>query len=147
MNHKGVALIEIYQNCIIFNDKAFGPVTGRENREDRMVYLEDGKPLVFGKQKDKAVRLKGLKPEVVDLKSVSANELIVHDEKSATPHYAYLLTQMTYPEMPVPFGVFRSIEKPTYESMLDNQIKDAVKKKGKGNLQDLIYGAETWTVK
>jgi 2-oxoglutarate/2-oxoacid ferredoxin oxidoreductase subunit beta len=147
MKHKGVSFVEIYQNCIIFNDKAFGPVTGRENREDRMVYLEHGKPLVFGKEKDKAVRLKGLKPEVINLKEAATNELIIHDEKSTTPHYAYLLTQMTHPEMPVPFGVFRAIEKPTYEQMLQDQIKDAVKKKGKGSLHDLIYGAETWTVK
>lgn len=147
MKHKGVSFVEIYQNCIIFNDKAFGPVIGRENREDRMVYIEHGKPLVFGKEKDKAVRLKGLKPEVVNLKDVKPEELIIHDEKSSTPHYSYLLTQMTYPEMPVPFGVFRAIEKPTYEQMLQDQVKEAVKKKGKGSLQDLIYGAETWTVK
>lgn len=147
MKHKGVSFVEIYQNCIIFNDKAFGPVIGRENREDRMVYMEHGKPLLFGKAKDKGVRLKGLKPEVVNIKDVNASELIVHDEKSATPHYSYLLTQMAYPEMPVPFGVFRAIEKPTYEQMMTDQIKEATKKKGKGTLQDLIYGAETWTVK
>ena len=147
MKHKGVSFIEIYQNCIIFNDKAFGPVIGRENREDRMIYLEHGKPLVFGKDKDKAIRLKSLRPEIVDLKSADPKELLVHDEKSTTPHYSYLLTQMTYPEMPVPFGVFRAIEKPTYEQMMDDQIKESVKKKGKGTLEQLIYGAETWTVK
>ncbi len=146
MKHKGISFVEIYQNCVIFNDKAFGPVTGRENREDRMVYLEHGKPLVFGKEKNKAVRLNGLKPEVMDYKSGDTG-LIVHDEKSVTPHYAYLLTQMTYPEMPVPFGVFRAIEKPTYNEMMDAQIAEAVKKRGKGSVQDLLYRAETWTVK
>ena len=147
MKHRGVSFVEIYQNCIIFNDKCFAPVIGRETREDRMTYLEHGKPLVFGKAKDKGVRLRGLKPEVVDLKGAKPEELIVHDEKNATPHYAYLLTQMTYPEMPVPFGVFRAIEKPPYDQMMDDQIREATKKKGKGTLQDLIYGAETWTVK
>jgi 2-oxoglutarate/2-oxoacid ferredoxin oxidoreductase subunit beta len=147
MKHKGVSFVEIYQNCIIFNDKTFAPVIGRETREDRTVYLEHGKPIIFGKQKDKGVRLNQLRPEVVDIKSVDAKELIVHDEKSSTPHYAYLLTQMTYPEMPVPFGVFRAIEKPTYEQMMIGQINDSIKKKGKGTLESLIYGTETWTVK
>ncbi len=147
MKHKGVSFVEIYQNCVIFNDKAFGPVTGRETREDRMVYLEHGKPLVFGKEKNKAVKLSGLKPEVVDYKAGENAGLIIHDEKSPTPHYSYLLTQMTYPEMPVPFGVFRAIEKPTYNDMMQNQITEASKKRGKGTLQDLLYGAETWTVK
>jgi 2-oxoglutarate ferredoxin oxidoreductase subunit beta len=147
MKHKGVSFVEIYQNCIIFNDKTFAPVIGRENREDRMVYLEHGKPLVFGKQKDKSIRLNGLKPEVVPYKEGDTKDLVVHDEKLGTPHYAYLLTQMTYPEMPVPFGVLRAIEKPTYEEMMTNQIKDSTKKRGKGTLQDLIYGGETWTVK
>lgn len=147
MKHKGVSFVEIYQNCIIFNDKAFGPVIGREFREDRMVYMEHGKPLIFGKQKDKGVRLKGLQPEVVDIKTAGEKDLMVHNEKDPTPHYSYLLTQMAYPNMPVPFGVFRAIEKPTYEQMLDDQVKEATKKKGKGTLQHLLYDAETWTVK
>jgi len=145
--HKGVSFVEIYQNCIIFNDKTFGSVTGRETREDRMVYLEDGKPLVFGKKKDKAVRLKGLQAEVVNAPDVSAKELLIHNEKDSNSHYAYLLTQMHYPEMPVPFGVFRAIEKPTYDEMMENQIQEVIKTKGKGNLKDLIYGYDTWVVK
>ena len=147
MKHKGVSFVEIYQNCIIFNDKCFAPVIGREYREDRMIYMEHGKPLVFGKAKDKAVRLKGLQPEIVDLKGADPKELVIHNETDPLPHYAYLLTQMRYPEMPVPFGVFRAIEKPTYNDMLQNQVDDAAKKKGKGDLKQLIYGAETWTVK
>ncbi len=146
MKHKGVSFIEIYQNCVIFNDKTFQPVIGRETREDRMVYLEHGKPLVFGKEKNRAVRLNGLKPEVVDYKAGDTG-LIVHDEKSPTSYYPYLLTQMAYPEMPVPFGVFRAIEKPTYDQMMDEQIQAAVKKRGPGTVKDLLYAAETWTVK
>lgn len=146
MQHKGVSFVEIFQNCIIFNDKTFAPIIGRETREDRMVYLEHGKPLVFGKNKDKAVRLKGLQPEAVDLKSTDPKGLLIHDEKNQKPHYAYLLTQMTYPEMPVPFGVLRAIERPTYEYLMDRQIEEVVKAKGKGKLKDLIYGSSTWTV-
>lgn len=146
-NHKGVAFVEIYQNCLIFNDKTFAPVTGREERDDRMVILEHGKPLIFGKNKDKAIRLRGLKPEVVNLADVrDPKELMIHDEKSAEAAYSYLLTKMDYPEMPVPFGVFRAIQKPTYDEMMDAQVKKAIQTKGAGDLKELVYGNETWKV-
>ncbi len=144
--HRGVSFVEIYQNCIIFNDKTFGPVTGRETRDDRMVYLEDGKPLLFGKQKGKAIRLKGLQPEIVEAAKADPKELLIHNEQDPEPNYAYFLTQMTFPEMPVPFGIFRAIIKPTYDEMMDQQIQDVIKTKGKGSLKDLIYGSSTWTV-
>jgi 2-oxoglutarate/2-oxoacid ferredoxin oxidoreductase subunit beta len=146
--HKGVSFVEIYQNCIIFNDKTFAPVTGRDTREDRMIYLEHGKPLLFGKDKKKAIALRGLHLEIVDYDPAGDHTgLLIHDEKDPKPNYAYLLTQLTYPEFPVPFGIFRSIEKPTYDEMLDNQVQEAIKRKGKGELKDLIYGRDTWTVK
>lgn len=145
--HKGVSFVEIYQNCIIFNDKEFDPVTGRDSRDDRMVYLEHGKPLIFGKKRDKAIRIKRLRPQVVNLADLGPNEeLLIHHEQDPEPNHAYLLTQMEYPELPVPFGVFRDIEKPTYDEMMDQQVRDAIKKKGKGDLKELIYGTETWTV-
>ena len=146
MLHKGVSFVEIYQNCNIFNDKAFAPVTARENREDRMIYLEHGKPLVFGKMRDKAVRLNGLQPEIVDYKEGQTKGLLLHSENDPEPNYAYFLTQLQHPEMPVPFGVFRFIEKPTYDDMMGNQVKQAVQNKGEGDLKKLIYGSETWTV-
>ncbi|MSR78497.1 MAG: 2-oxoacid:ferredoxin oxidoreductase subunit beta [Candidatus Omnitrophica bacterium] len=147
MAHKGVSFIEIYQNCVIFNDKTFAPITSRETREDRMIYLEDNKPLVFGKKQEKAIRLNGLEPEVVDYQSdMDHSKLLIHNEKSDSPHYAYLLSQMMHPEMPVPFGVFRAIEKPTYDDMMDGQIQDAVQAKGTGDLTKLIYGSSTWKV-
>ncbi len=146
--HKGVSFVEIYQNCIIFNDKAFAPVIGREVRDDRMVYLENGKPLIFGKQRNKALRLHGTKPEVVDLEGDGlGQELLVHDEKTPDGSHAYLLSQLTYPEMPVPFGVFRAVERPTYDEMLDGQVAAMRKEKGEGDLKKLIYGSSTWTVK
>lgn len=144
--HKGTSFVEIYQNCIIFNDKAFAPVTGRDTREERMVYLEHGKPLVFGKKKDKAVALRGLETRIVEPAACQPNELLIHNENDPSPHYAYLLTQMEYPEMPVPFGVFRAIEKPAYDEMMDQQIEHVRKTRGPGDLKDLIYGESTWTV-
>jgi len=145
--HKGVSFVEIYQNCIIFNDKTFDPVTGRDQRDESMVYLEHGKPLIFGKKRDKAIKIKRLRPTVVKLDELAPHEeLLIHDEKLAEPNYAYLLTQMEYPDLPVPFGVFRDIERPTYDEMLDKQVEDSMKK-NQETLKELIYGHDTWTVK
>lgn len=147
MKHKGVSFVEIYQNCVIFNKDTHQPIVGRENRDDRALYLEHGKPLIFGKNKDRGIKLNGFKAEIVDL-AANPDELknvLVHDENDPLPNYSYLLTQMTYPEMPVPFGVFRSIEKPTYDGMLNDQVAAAVTKKGKGELKELLY-SETWEV-
>jgi 2-oxoglutarate/2-oxoacid ferredoxin oxidoreductase subunit beta len=145
--HKGISFVEIYQNCIIFNDKTFGPVTGRDNRAERMIYLEDGKPLIFGAEQKKGIRLNGLQPEVVRLEDVkNENELLIHRENQPDPSYAYLLTQMAYPEMPEPFGVFRSIERPTYNFMMNEQVKHAIEKRGAGDLKNLIYGNSYWKV-
>lgn len=146
MKHKGIAFVEVYQNCIIFNDKAHGPVTGRETRDDRMVYLEHGKPLLFGKNKSKAIRLNGLYPEMADYDPTNTRGLLIHDETDPRPNHAYLLTQLTYPDFPVPFGVFRAVEKPTYDDLMNQQIRDIVAKKGKGSLEKLIYSGDTWRV-
>ncbi len=147
MKHKGVSFVEIYQNCIIFNKDTHVPITGRENRDDRALYLEHGKPLIFGKNKDKGIKVSGFGTQIVDLAQnpEEAKNLIVHNENEESPNYAYLLTQMEYPEMPVPFGVFRSIEKPTYNDMLDNQVRASIEKKGPGDLKKLLY-EETWVV-
>lgn len=146
MRHKGISFVEVYQNCIIFNDKAHGPVTGRDTREDRMVYLEHGKPLLFGKNKSKTIRLKGLYPEIIDFDPTNTRDLLIHDEKDPRPHHAYLLTQMVYPEFPVPFGVFRAVEKPTYDDLMNQQVKDITAKKGPGTLEKLLYTDDTWRV-
>ncbi len=148
LKHRGTSFIEIYQNCNIFNDEAFQPVVGRDMREERMVYLEQGKPLIFGRQKEKAIRLKGLQPEIVKLAEVKdQSELLIHNENDPEPNYAYFLTQMEYPDMPVPFGILRDISRPTYDDMMGVQVNQAVEKSGKGTLKDLLYGAQTWTVK
>ncbi|MBI4431063.1 MAG: 2-oxoacid:ferredoxin oxidoreductase subunit beta [Candidatus Omnitrophica bacterium] len=145
-NHKGVSFIEIYQNCIVFNHAAFHDVTGREHRDERMVYLEHGKPLIFGQHKNKAIRIKRLKPQVIELAKEPNVELVIHDEKAPDATWAYLLTHMEYLEMPVPFGVFRCVERPTYEQMMEDQIQSAVKKQGTGDLKELIYSGSMWSV-
>ena len=147
--HKGTSFIEIMQNCVIFNDKTWAGISARDVRDDRLVMLEHGKPLLFGKEKPKGIRLNGLQPEVVTVgeNGVTEDDIIVHDAHDPSPAYAYMLTQMTYPEYPTPMGVFRSIETAnTYHESLDAQIKDSVAKFGRPNLAKELRGPEYWEV-
>ncbi len=146
--HKGSGILEVYQNCNIFNDGAFKSFNERDVKEDRMLYLEHGKPLVFGKDKSKGIRLNGLSPEVVTIgeNGVTVDDLLVHDENAAEPNLSYIIGRMQFPEYPVPMGVFRSVSKPTYEDMLKNQVESAIAAKGPGSLEKLINSGETWTI-
>ena len=145
-HHQGASFVEIYQNCNIFNDAAFEKFSARDVRDDKMIVLEHGKPLIFGKERNKGIRLNGVKLEVVDIQSEDdKKDLLVHDEANPNPAIAYFLSQMDYPDLPVPIGVFRAIQRPTYEAMLNHQIEEAKAKK-KPDLQAAITGKETWTV-
>lgn len=146
--HKGSGIIEVYQNCNIFNDGAFKSFTEREVRDDRMIVLEHDKPLLFGKQKNKGIRLNGLKPEVVTVgeNGITVDDLLVHDENSTDPALAYILGRLEAPEFPVPIGVFRSVQRPTYETLLQDQISRAVTTKGAGDLKKLLNSGETWVI-
>ena len=91
--------------------------------------------------------LNGFKTEIVNLADVKdQTKLLIHHENDPSPNYAYLLTQMEYPKMPVPFGVFRCIEKPTYDEMLNDQVRMSIEKKGKGDLEKLLYTDDVWTI-
>lgn len=145
--HKGSAFVEIFQNCIIYNDGAFKEVTDRETRDDNTLNLVHGKPLIFGKDVKKGIRMKGLNPEVVTIgeKGVTEADLMVHDEKLENPSYAFVLSRFTSPDFPVPIGVFRAVEKPTYDGLLAGQIEKA-RSKNPANIQSLLNGPNTWVV-
>jgi 2-oxoglutarate ferredoxin oxidoreductase subunit beta len=145
--HQGSAFIEVLQNCNIFNDGAWRDFTDREVREDRMLALEHGKPMIFGKDRDKGIRLNGLHPEVVQLgNGVSESDLLVHDEKAPDPYLAYMLSRMWWPDFPVPVGVLRAVQRPTHDQLIVGQIQDAVARQGEGDLAKLLVSGETWTV-
>lgn len=145
--HKGTSFVEIYQNCTIFNDMAFEYATGKETKDDTTVYLEHGKPLIFGKDRNKGIRLHGMDPEIVTLGGdIKEDDLLFHDERQAEPSLAYLLSRMHYPDFPEPMGVFRCVERPTYEDLVMGQVHEAVKAKGPGRLEDLYDDGETWVV-
>tara|TARA_B100000925_G_scaffold290367_1_gene275404 strand:- start:773 stop:1774 length:1002 start_codon:yes stop_codon:yes gene_type:complete len=143
-NHKGTSLLEIYQNCNVFNDGAFFGMTDKATKMNQTLFLEHGQPLVFGENKDKGIRLDGFKPIIVSLEDCSIDDLWIHDEKDRVK--AGLLTRFFDADFPRPFGVFYSEDRPTYEDALVQQIDDAMEQKGQGNLDDLLKGTNTWTI-
>lgn len=147
VEHKGVSFVEILQNCIIFNDGAFSSITDKPVRSDRTLVLEDGKPLIYGKELNKGIKLVNNQAEIVTFDPKSPpQDLMVHNEKTPSPSRPFVLTDFEYPDFPVPVGVFRAIERPTYETGLRAQNEEARKKKGEGSLDSLLYTAGTWNV-
>jgi 2-oxoglutarate ferredoxin oxidoreductase subunit beta len=145
--HKGTAFIEIYQNCKIFNDGVFEYATDKGIKADNTLYLEHGKPLVFGKDRNKGIRLHGLDPEVVSLgNGIGVDDLLIHDERAEEPSLAYLLSRMVHPRFPECVGVFRCVERPTYDDLLNKQIEDLIKARGRGKLDELFASDDTWVV-
>lgn len=144
--HQGVSFVEIFQNCVIFNDSAWDPIYGKENRDNQMLTLEPGKPLLFGKNKEKGIRLNGFTPEIVDAATAAPGEILIHEPGHQSPLYSQMLANMTLPDFPTPIGVIRRIERPTYESLVHNQVVEAQAKKGTGTWQELLHGDATWTV-
>jgi 2-oxoglutarate ferredoxin oxidoreductase subunit beta len=147
--HKGTAFIEILQNCNIFNDRAWETLTEKDVRDDRTVLLEHGQPLVFGKNRDKGIRMNGINLEVVTLgNGITEKDLIVHDERHPRPAYAFLLSRMdSTPGFPTAMGVLRAVDAPTYETGINDQLKQVVAKRGKGEITQLLQAGDIWEVK
>ncbi|MEX2026463.1 MAG: 2-oxoacid:ferredoxin oxidoreductase subunit beta [Pirellulaceae bacterium] len=145
--HKGTAFVEIFQNCNVFNDGAWEYASKKETMFDSVVELEQGKPLIFGKNKDKGIRLNGTEPEIVELgKGIKEDDLLFHDEKAPTATLAYLLSRMQHPSMPTPIGVFRDVDAPKYDVELGKQVDAARAKRGEGDMNALFNSGDTWTV-
>jgi len=146
-DHQGTAFMEIYQNCNVFNDGAFFPFTEKETKEDNVLFLEHGKPMVFGKGKNKGIKLDGFTPAVVSLDdgNHSVNDLIVHNEKDTM--LSFILARMSnIPQLPRPVGVVYAVERPRYEAEVSRQIQQAIEKQGEGDLDKLLNHGETWTI-
>lgn len=144
--HKGTSVVEVYQNCNVFNDGAWDYAKDRSTRDETTLELEHGKPMIFGKDRDKGIRLNGLQPEVVDLASgISHDDLLFHDEK-ADATLVQLLAKMRHPELPEPIGVFRDVEQYVFEDQVRGQLDSATEKKGAGDLDALFNAGDTWEV-
>jgi 2-oxoglutarate ferredoxin oxidoreductase subunit beta len=148
--HVGSSFVEIYQNCNIFNDGAFEIFTEKSSKPDEALFAEHGKPLVFGANANKGIRLDGLKPQVVDLGTdFSIEDLWIHDESDF--YKAQTLVRMydnptNENHFPRPFGVFYQTTRPCYEDVMALQIEDVIAQKGKGDLNKLLRGKEVWEI-
>ncbi|MEU6555567.1 2-oxoacid:ferredoxin oxidoreductase subunit beta, partial [Streptomyces sp. NPDC046915] len=149
-NHPGTALIEIYQNCNIFNDGAFDALKDKQQAEEALIRLEDGQPIRFGADGSRGVvrdRQTG------DLKVVTVTpdneaDVLVHDARAASPTTAFALSRLADPDTlhHTPIGVFRSVERPVYDDQMTDQLDTAIEQRGKGDLASLLAGGDTWTV-
>jgi len=140
--HKGSAFVEVWQNCVIFNDGAFKDWTDKAVRDEQMIYLQPGQPMVFGKDQDKGLKIDGF-----SLKVVPAAEASNWDPTVDSAGPAFVMTQLdTDPAMPRPFGVFRAVVRPTLDDLVHEQIDAVTKKRGPGSIKDLLYTSDCWTV-
>ncbi len=142
-NHDGGTFIEIYQNCNIFNDGAFEDYTGPE-KLDNVIELKNGEPMLFARG-TKGIKLDGSTATVVDMENTSMDDILIHDETNLD--LAHIIANWTSnPDLPEPIGVIYSIDKPTYNQDMVDQINFAKEKKGTGSVQDLLNAGDTWKV-
>jgi 2-oxoglutarate ferredoxin oxidoreductase subunit beta len=146
--HRGSAFIEIYQNCNIFNDGAFIALTGKDGRSLNRIYLEHGKPIRFGPNKEKGVRMTAdARCEIVDVAEVGESNLLVHDEHRDDAGLAFALSRLAEnPTGPTPLGVFRDVRRPAYGDGMEHQLRVAADQQGPGDLDRLLGSGDTWTV-
>lgn len=133
--HSGTAVVEILQNCVIFNDKVHEPYNGPANRSEHLLYLSDNEPLLFGKTHSKALINRGFGFEIVESE---APNLLLHSSQCEESYYAYALANLSYPDFPVPVGVFRSVTRPTFDQVIRHLKHQATLKYGQGDLTELL---------
>jgi 2-oxoglutarate ferredoxin oxidoreductase subunit beta len=141
--HRGGAFIEILQNCRVFNDDAFTEVATRAQAAETRIMLKDGAPIAFGEGRTKGISVRNMEPTVVE---ASSSDVLVHNSRSPSPALAALLAELEPPQFPTAFGVFRNIERPTYDKLLHEQIQQAISKRGRGDLKALLNSGTTWDV-
>lgn len=146
--HNGTSVIEVLQNCVIFNDGIHDVVADKEVRDDRTVILKHGQPMIFGKNGEKGLILDGLKLRVVTIgdNGITREKILVHDAEEPNPGIQYMLANMRYPEYPVALGVIRSVESVTYDKSLHNQINELKKTSKIKCMDDLLMSGSTWNV-
>ncbi len=147
-DHKGASFVEVYQNCNVFNDGAFEGITAKEHRAEMLIELQHGEPIRFGADGQHGVALNAFgECEIVDVDAVGVDKLIVHDEHRTDPALAFALSRLAdRPTTPTPIGVFRDVDRPTYEAEVQRQLVAASERQGPGDLTALFESAPTWDV-
>ncbi|MBN1112428.1 MAG: 2-oxoacid:ferredoxin oxidoreductase subunit beta [Bacteroidales bacterium] len=146
--HDGTSVVEVLQNCVIYNDKTHEEVLGKENRDDRIIILEHGKKMIFGKDGNKGLALDGLKLKVVTIgeEGYTEDDILTHDAEEMNPGLHMMLVNMQYPEYPVAFGIIRRVKAATYDDQMVEQIA-AVQATAKIKcVDDLLNSGATWDV-
>ena len=146
--HKGTSLIEVLQNCVIFNNKVHEDITGKDVREEHQIYLEHGKPMIFGKNRDKGLMQSGSKFIVVKIgeNGVRKEDILVHNAHNPDDTRHYMLSRMTLPDYPVAMGIIREWKTTVYECMMDKQIHEAKKKSKIKTVNDLLRSGHTFRI-
>ena len=147
--HAGTSFVEVYQNCPVFNDGAFFAFSDKETKKDEAIFLEHGKPLIFGQHGEKGIHLDGLTPVIVDMTEECTNDLWVHDEKDKTKANLiarFFDTSFDGVHFPRPFGVIYADERPTYDEAMADQSKKLHYKMGKTPLNKILSGDKTWNI-
>ena len=145
--HKGASIIEIYQNCNVFNDGAFGQITAKDARDSMLIPLEHGRPIRFGNDGEKGVVLDGGGLHLAEVAEVGEDALLVHDETRDDPSIAFMLSRLAQgPYEPTPIGVFRAVDRPEYGEGVNQQLAAAHDQKGSGDLAALLRSGATWEV-
>jgi 2-oxoglutarate ferredoxin oxidoreductase subunit beta len=148
-SHDGTSVVEVLQNCVIFNNNTHAEVTDKEVREERQLWLKHGKPMIFGKNKDKGIVLRGTSLEVVTIgeDDISEKDILVHNEETENTGIHMMLAQMRPPHFPMAFGVIRAYRQPTYKQLFETQMEDAKKDAKIRCVDDLLNSGDTWEVK
>lgn len=147
--HKGTSLVEILQNCVIFNNKIHGDITNRETKDDNQIFLEHGKPMIFGKERNKGIRLNNLKLEVVTIgeNGITEEDILVHNAEEQDPGIHMMLARMAPPQLPIAMGVIRSVQMHTYDELMEGLIVDRKEKSPYKSMDDLMTSGNTWEIK
>ena len=146
--HRGTSLIEILQNCVIFNDKTFAAITAKEVKENAQLFLEHGAPMLFGSKMDKGIVLNGLNLEVVTIgkNGISEKDILVHDAKHKDPTLHTMLARMRPPEFPIALGVIRAVDRLTFDNGIISQIEYEKENAKFKSVDELLKSGETWEV-
>jgi 2-oxoglutarate ferredoxin oxidoreductase subunit beta len=146
--HDGTSVVEVLQNCVIFNDKTYAEITDREVKDERQIVLEHGKPMIFGKDRDKGLMLDGLKLKVVKIgeNGITESDILVHEANENNPGIHVMLANMRWPNYPVALGVIRNVTAPTYDVAMASQIQKIKELTKMKNMDDLLKSGNTWVV-
>jgi len=147
--HKGTSIVEVLQNCVIYNDNVHAAITDKKFAKERQLYLEHGKPMVFGENDNKGLVLDGFRLKVVTIgeNGVTLNDILVHDAHNPEPYLHLMLANMAFPEYPVAFGVIRDVDALTYNEGLKKQTEEVMKTSKFKSMNDLLYSGSIWEVK